>query len=189
MMNETEANEHSGPGNFPSHSFPPTIPLRPTHYTHSEFEHGMSERPNYGETSAMGNHTQNYSHGQLGLSEMYPSPPESSRRPSVFNSPTDYVSPATPVVYSPWSAPYAFPPPPPGVQGFGGQIAQGSYATTSIDGLARADMHHADVFAPRGASQSAIQHPAGYANYGTEGAHLGHGTNKTDRGHHHPILQ
>lgn len=191
MMTDIETSEPSGAGNFPTHGFSETVSLRPAQYAHAEFEHSMPERSNYGETSTIGNHEQTYNHGHLGLPEMYPSPQETSRRPSVFNSPTDYASPATPVVYSPWPSSYAFQPPPPGgVQGFGGQMAQGSYATTSIDGLPRADMHHADVFAHRSAGPSAIQHPAGgYANYATEGQHLGQGNNKSDRGHHPPTPQ
>ncbi|KAJ2982732.1 hypothetical protein NUW58_g6380 [Xylaria curta] len=200
MMPQAQVNEHAETGHFAGNAFPDSVGIRAAHYTHPGFDPELPERPNYVETPGMGNHAPNYSHGHLGLPEMYPSPQGTSRRPSVFNTPSDYGSPATPVVYSPWStstttpasAPmYGFQPQPPSVQAFGGQMAQSSsYSTPSIDGLPRQapDTHHGDIFASRSLGQNGIQHQPAYPNYVADSASLAGSNVKTEGGNHPSIL-
>ncbi|KAI1751403.1 hypothetical protein F4782DRAFT_181966 [Xylaria castorea] len=183
MMSQVQVHEHGETGHFAGNSFAENIPMCTPHYSNPGFEPELSERPNYIEASGMGTHIPNYGHSHLGLPEMYPSPQETSRRSSVFHSPAEYGSPATPVVYSPWSssntpgnAPiYGFQSQPHGVQAFGGQMAQGpSYAASSIDGLPRpgTEAHHGDIFASRSVGQGAVHHQSGYPNYVTDSASL-----------------
>ncbi|GAW21802.1 hypothetical protein ANO14919_113270 [Xylariales sp. No.14919] len=200
MMSQVQANEHGETGHFPSHGFPESVSMRAAQYSHPGFDSELSDRSNYAETPGMGNQATSYSHGHLGLPELYPSPQGTSRRSSVFNSPSEYGSPATPVAYSPWptsntpSNPslYGFPPQPSSVQAFGGQIAQGpQYTTPTIDGLPRqdADAHHGDIFAPRAVSQCVMPHQPGYPNYVTDGASLVRSSVKTEGGHHPSMPQ
>ncbi|KAF2970608.1 hypothetical protein GQX73_g2992 [Xylaria multiplex] len=200
MMPQVQSGEHGETGHFPSHGFPDNVPIRSAHYSHPGFEPELSERPSYVEAPSMGNQAPGYSHSHLGLPEMYPSPQGTSRRSSVFNSPSEYGSPATPVAYSAWptsntpSNPslYGFPPQPPTVQGFGGQISQApQYAAPSIDGLPRqtTDANHGDIFAPRTVGQCVIPHQPSYPNYVTDGASLVGPSVKTEGGHHPSITQ
>ncbi|KAI0460446.1 hypothetical protein F5B21DRAFT_8211 [Xylaria acuta] len=198
MMSQVQVNEHTETGHFAGNSFPENVPIRTSHYSHTGFEPELSERPNYVETPSMGTHAPNYGHSHLGLSEMYPSPQETSRRSSVFNSPSDYDSPATPVVYSPWSSSntlsnppiYGFQSQPPSVQAFGGQMAQGSsYTASPIDGLPRlaTEAHHGDIFASRGVGQGTMHHQSGYPNYVTDSSSLV-GPNVKTEGRHTPSI-
>ncbi|KAI0911541.1 hypothetical protein F4823DRAFT_560820 [Ustulina deusta] len=197
MMSQVQVNEHSDTGHFPGHSFPENITIRAAHYSHPEFEPELPERQNYVEAPGVGNPGPNYSHSHLGLPEIYPSPQGTSRRSSVFNSPSDYDSPATPVTYSPWptsnaqsnSSMYGFPPQTSSVQAFG-QLAQGPpYTAPPIDGLPRqaADAHHGDIFASRTVAQCAMPPQPAYPNYATNGASLV-GPNVKSEGGHHPSI-
>ncbi|KAI8628634.1 hypothetical protein F5Y19DRAFT_476181 [Xylariaceae sp. FL1651] len=199
MMPHLQAGEPSESDNFPGNTFNENVPIRETHYTHPGFDADLpSERPSYVETSSMVSHAPNYN-GHLGLPEMYPSPHGTSRRSSVFNSPPDYASPATPAMYAPWqssnapnnSSMYAFPTQASNVQApFGGQITQSpSYMAPQIDGLPRQtnDAHHGNIFASRGVSQGPLHHQQGYSNYVADaGSMVGSGT-KTE-GIPHPSV-
>ncbi|KAI0476722.1 hypothetical protein F4859DRAFT_60023 [Xylaria cf. heliscus] len=198
MMSHVQVNEHSETGHFAGNSFPANVPMRTPHYSHPGFEPELSERPNYVEAPAMGTHAPTYGHSHLGLPEMYPSPEGTSRRSSVFNSPSDYESPATPAVYSPWSgsnttnnAPiYGFHTQQHNVQAYGGQIAQASsYTALPIDSLPRpgTEAHHGDIFASGGVGQGVIHHQSCYPNYPTDTASLVGPTVKTE-GEHRPSI-
>ncbi|KAI1743701.1 hypothetical protein F4680DRAFT_354443 [Xylaria scruposa] len=178
VMHQVQVHEHGETGHFAGNSFAENMPIRTSHYPNPGFEPEVPERQNYLEAPSMGNHAPSYGHSHLGLSEMYPSPQESGRRSSAFNSPT------TPVMYPPWSssnnpgnAPmYSLQSQPHGVQAFGGQMAQDpSYTTSYLDGLPRpdAEAHHADVFASRDVGQGAIHHQSVYPNFVTDGASVG----------------
>ncbi|GAP89238.1 hypothetical protein SAMD00023353_1200400 [Rosellinia necatrix] len=196
MMPQAQAHDHSQTGNFSGTNFPDNVDMRAAHYPHPSFEHGMPERPNFVQTSDLGNHAPNYGHNHLGVHEMYSSGPATSRRPSTFSSPSEYSNAASPAVYSTWPAPntptnqpmYGFPPQLPSVQGFSGQIAQGSsYVPSSIDGLPRPDVQHGAVFASRSVGQSIMQHTSGYSNYLTEAPLVGSSI-KTESEHHHAMM-
>jgi hypothetical protein len=199
MMPQIQTSEPSDASQFQGNGFPDQLPMRTTHYTHHSFDPELpSERPSYVEVSSMANHAPNYSHSHLGLSEMYPSPHGVSRRSSVFNSPSEYGSPATPAIYSPWHPPnassnpsmYGFPPQPSMQPSFGGQMAQGSsYSGPLIDGLPRptTDARHGSISGSRGVEQSAIQHQPAYSNYVADaGSLMGPGV-KTE-GAPHPYI-
>ncbi|KAI0526502.1 hypothetical protein F5B22DRAFT_641644 [Xylaria bambusicola] len=198
MMSQVQISDHSESGQFSAHGFPQDIAIRGAQYQQPDFESELSERPNYMETHGAGNQASNYSHSHLGLPDMYPSPQGTSRRSSVFNSGSEYGSPATPVTYSPWptsSAPnntpmYGFPPQSSNVQVFG-QLSQGqSYAPPSIDGLPRqaSGAHHTDIFASRTVGHCAIQPQRGFTHYvTTDGASLLERNVKSE-GEHQPSI-
>ncbi|KAI1359529.1 hypothetical protein F5Y08DRAFT_76687 [Xylaria arbuscula] len=178
MMPQVQVSENRESGQFPDHNFSESVSLRAAPYSHPDFESELPERPNYMEAHGVGNQAQNYNPSHLGLSDMYPSPQETSRRSSAFNSGSDYQSPATPVTYSPWpatSAPhstpmYGFPPQHSNVQVFG-QLSQGqAYTAQALDGLPRqaADAHHADIFVTRAVSQCPIPAHSGFSHYVTD---------------------
>ncbi|KAI3337104.1 hypothetical protein HD806DRAFT_542819 [Xylariaceae sp. AK1471] len=200
MMPQVQPSEHSEASHFPGNSFADNVPIRTAHYSHTGFDPELSERPSYVEAPGMANHAPNYGHGHLGLPEMYTSPQGTSRRSSVFNSPSEYGSPATPAMYTPWqtsNAPstpsmYGYPPQQSSVQTFGGQMAQGpSYVVPSIDGLPRhpPDAHHGNMFASRGVGQGAVHHQPGYSNYVTDAASLVGPGVKTEGGPHPSVPQ
>ncbi|KAI0976175.1 hypothetical protein F4678DRAFT_456494 [Xylaria arbuscula] len=193
MMSQVPVNQHNETGQFQGHNFHENIPFRPAHYPHSEFESEMPDRPNFVETPVVGNQPPNYGPNQLGLPELYPSPQGTSRRSSVFNSPTEYGSPATPVGYSSWptsngpSSLYGFPPQPPNVQAFG-QLTQGPpYAAQPIDGLPRQapDPQHGDMFSSRTVGQCPVPTQTGYPSYVTESLM---GSNVKSEAGHHPSI-
>ncbi|TGJ79427.1 hypothetical protein E0Z10_g9335 [Xylaria hypoxylon] len=190
MMSQVETGEHSETSHFPGHGFPENVSIRTAHYSHPGFEPELSERPSYVEAPGIGSQVPSYSHSHLGLPDMYPSPQGTSRRSSVFNSPSDYGSPATPVAYSAWPATntpgnpslYGFAPQLPSVQAFGGQITQGpQYTGPSLDGLPRqsTDAHHGDMFPSRTVGQCVMSHQPSYPNYVADGTSV-----KTEGGHH-----
>ncbi|KAI0424053.1 hypothetical protein F5Y09DRAFT_162991 [Xylaria sp. FL1042] len=191
MMSQVQVNQHNETNHFPGHSFPENVAIRAAQYSHPDFEAELSTRQNYVEAP-------NYNHGHLGLPDMYSSPQGTSRRSSVFNSPSDYESPGTPAAYSPWptsNAPnnpsmYGFPSQPSSVQAFG-QLAQGpSYAAPPIDGLPRqaADTNHRDLFASGTVGQCAMPPQPSYPAYVTDGALVGPNV-KLEAGHHPSIHQ
>ncbi|KAI1426003.1 hypothetical protein F5Y12DRAFT_713658 [Xylaria sp. FL1777] len=197
MMSPVQVNQHGETSQYPSHSFPESVTIRAAQYPHPEFEPELSERASYVEAAGVGNQAPGYNHSHLGLPEMYSSPQGTSRRSSVFNSPSDYGSPATPVTYSPWptsSTPsnpslYGFPPQPSSVQAFG-QLAHGPpYAAPTIDGLSRqtTEAHQGDMFASRTVGQCAMPPQPPYPNYVTDGAPLV-GPNIKSEGAHHPSI-
>ncbi|KAI1355836.1 hypothetical protein F5Y01DRAFT_153687 [Xylaria sp. FL0043] len=199
MMSQVQVGQHNETNHFPGHTFTANVAIRAAQYSQPEFESELSSRQNYVESPGVGNQAPNYSHSHLGLPEMYSSPQATSRRSSVFNSPSEYGSPATPVTYSPWptsnatSNPsmYGFPPQPPSVQAFG-QLAQGpSYVSPPpMDGLPRqsADPHHGDLFASGTVGQCTMPAQPGYQGYVTDGA-LVTPNAKSDAGHHPSIHQ
>ena len=196
-MSQVQVNETGEPSQFPSHDFPESVGLRAPQYPQQDFETELTERPNYMEAHAVTNQASNYNHSHLGLPDMYPSPQGTSRRSSVFNSSSDYDSPATPVTYSPWptsntssSAPmYGFPPQSSNVQVFG-QLSQGpAYTAQPIDGLPRqaSDAHNSDIFAPRAVNQCAVPPHSGFPHYMTDGTSL-IGRNIKSEGEHHSSI-
>ncbi|KAI0448018.1 hypothetical protein F4803DRAFT_545541 [Xylaria telfairii] len=199
MMSQVQVNEHRETGHFAGNSFPEHVPMHTPQYSHHGFEPELSERTNYVEAPGIGTHAPSYSHSHIGLSEMYPSPQGTSRRSSVFNSPSEYGSPTTPVMYSPWSssntasnAPiYGFQSQQHSVQAFGGQMAQGpSYTAPSIDGaLPRpgTEVPHGDIFGSRGVGQGAMHHQSSFPGYVAENASLVGPAVKTE-GEHDPSI-
>lgn len=201
MMSQAQVNEHREAGHFAGNSFPEHVSMPTPHYPHHGFEPELSERTNYVEAAGIGTHAPSYSHNHIGLSEMYPSPQGTSRRSSVFNSPSEYGSPATPVVYSPWSSSntpsttpiYGFQSQQHSVQAFGGQMAQGpSYTAPSIDGaLPRpsTEVHHGDIFASRGVGQGTMHHQSSYPSYVADNVSLVGPHVKIEPEHHPPTPQ
>jgi hypothetical protein len=202
-MPPVQPGEHGEAGHFPGNNFTENPSIRAGHYSYPGFDHNLRpKRPAFVEAPGMTNHAPNYahSHGHLGLPEIYPSPQGTSRRSSVFNSPSEYGSPATPVMYTSWQTSntpntqsiYGYAPQLPSVQTFGGQMPQGpSYVVPSIDGLPRQppDAHHGNMFVSGSVDQSAVHHQSEYSSYVTDpGSLVGSGV-KTEGGPHPSITQ
>ncbi|KAI1149205.1 hypothetical protein F4825DRAFT_453693 [Nemania diffusa] len=195
MMPQVHANEHGETRNFPGTGFPQNANVRATQYSHPGYEHGLCEHPDYVDGSSIGNHAPNYSHGHIGLHEVYHSPHGTSRRSSAFAS-SDYESSGVvPGLYHPsWPTSntpntpsmYAFQQQLPSVPTFSGQIPPGPpYLSQQPP-----DAHHADILTPRGVNQSGIQRQSAYPDYPNEGASLlGPIHVKTERGHPTSISQ
>ncbi|KAI2637306.1 hypothetical protein GGS21DRAFT_510977 [Xylaria nigripes] len=148
IIPQIQPGDHNETGHYPN-NYTENVPIRAAYYSHSGYEHQLSsQRPNYVDAPGISNHAPpNYGgHGHLGLPDMYSSPQGSSRRSPVFNPPSEYGSPATPVVYSTWptsNAPnnpplYGFSQQQSSVPAFGAQMPQApSYPNPAMDGLSR----------------------------------------------------
>ncbi|KAI1823048.1 hypothetical protein F4861DRAFT_350321 [Xylaria intraflava] len=146
MIRPVHTSEHRETSHYSGNSFPDTVLMRQEYYAHPGYDHQLSsQRPNYAETASINGPAQNFAHGHLGLPEVYSSPQGAHRRSPVFNTSSDFGSPATSVVYPPWPTSSATTNPPmygfqqpPSVQAFGGQMAQGpSFPSPVLDGLPR----------------------------------------------------
>lgn len=199
-MSQVQANGHSESGHFSGSSFAESISFHASQPHHPGYEHGFYERSGYIEGPGIENHPPGYSHIPHGLPEMYPTPQATSTRTSVLNSPSNYESPASPVVYPHWPtsnppshpSTYSFQPQPPSVQAFGGQMTRGpSYATSAVDGILppTADVHHGDIFAPGSVGPAAIPHQPAYPNFVMERTSSVGPTVKGEGGHNPSIPQ
>ncbi|KAI0010301.1 hypothetical protein F4779DRAFT_315729 [Xylariaceae sp. FL0662B] len=153
------------------------IPVRSAHFPQPVMGPEMTaERPAFVEATSMPGQPSLHTTASLGLQTMYTSPHDSSRRSSIFASPSEYASPATPTMYPQWqtgsaapsNAPvYAFPQQaasghPPFVGQPGVEMPQNQqYLGAGFDGLPRGphDAHHGNIYRPGGVGQSSLPQP------------------------------
>ncbi|KAI5928756.1 hypothetical protein F4810DRAFT_22710 [Camillea tinctor] len=181
LLAQAQSTDQS-PNHLPGENFAGDMPVRGTQYPHQVLGSEMgTERSGYVEGPNIANQPSIHPSNNLGLHEIYTGPAEPSRRSSLFTSPSEYASPATPSLYPQWqgstapsnSSIYTFPPQtanahPPFVPQPGVSIAQSQqYIGAGFDGLQRSthDTHHGSVFRPGGVSQSPIPHQSSYPNY------------------------
>ncbi|KAK3357107.1 hypothetical protein B0T25DRAFT_147256 [Lasiosphaeria hispida] len=175
------SNSHSPVTNLQNAPFMGEIPVRGPQYPSNLIPPDLSSgQHSYVDSGnmAVGGPAPLQAHGSMHLQEMIPSPHDSSRRPSLFNSPaTEFPSPSGPGLYSGnWqqgttapgnAALYAYqqpPPQPPGafVPPQGVPLNQGTqYLSNSYHGLP----HPNDVYRGGNVGQSPVAHGSGYANY------------------------
>lgn len=181
MMPQVQPNGHGESGHFSGNSFAENIPIHASH-SHPGYNPDFYAGSSYIGGSSISHHAPSYSQGHPGLPEMYPTPQATSTRASGISSPSDYRSPATPVIYSHWPgsnppshpSTYGFQPQPPSAQAFGGQMTRDpSYVTSTVDGIPppTADVHHGDIFPSGSVGPSTTSHEAAFAFVKTEGGH------------------
>ncbi|KAI1501260.1 hypothetical protein F5X99DRAFT_207262 [Biscogniauxia marginata] len=181
LIPQTQSTDQS-PSHLPGDNFAGEMPVRGTQYSHQVLGSEIgAERPGYVEGPNIASQPSLHPSNNMGLHDIYPPQHESSRRSSMYTSPSDFASPATPSLYPQWqssaapssSSLYTFPPQtasahPPFVGQPGVPMAQNQqYMGGAFDGLARGshDAHPGNVFRPGGVSQSPIPHQSGYTNY------------------------
>ncbi|KAI1769055.1 hypothetical protein GGR53DRAFT_276414 [Hypoxylon sp. FL1150] len=177
-------------------AFVENVAVRGAHYSHPVLGSEMAaERQGFVETPNMTSQATSMHPGtSLGIHDMYTSPHDTSRRSSMFTTPSDYTSPATPTMYSTQWQTGSAAPNNPSVYAFPQQTASAhtsfvghtgvpmpqtpSYLSTSFDeGLTRAahnqhNPHHGGMLRPL--------HP-GYPGYLPHDAgHISHAGTKTE---------
>ncbi|KAI1116080.1 hypothetical protein F5Y14DRAFT_85559 [Nemania sp. NC0429] len=196
LMPQAQTYGQGGPAHYSGNSFTGNDLVHASHASHQRYNSEFHERSGYIEAPSVGSHAPSYSHG---LPELCPTPQaENSKRSSVFNSPSDYGSPATSVVYSHWQNPpshpsqYSFQPQLPSTQVFNGQMTRApSYATSTVDGLPppTTDLHHSDLFASGIVGPSVVSHPPPYhhQSFTMEGAPSAEAVPRTEAEHTHLV--
>ncbi|KAL7626399.1 hypothetical protein AAE478_003171 [Parahypoxylon ruwenzoriense] len=180
LIAQAHSTEHSPTTQMSGDAFG-DMPVRGTQYSQPVLGAEMTaERPAFVEAPSISSqaplHTTN-----LGLHDIYTNPHDSSRRSSMFTSPSEYTSPATPTMYPQWQAGstapsnpsiYTFPQPPAnGHQPFVGHTGVAmpqnhQYMGTPFDGLSRGahDAQHGNMYRPAGIGQNPLPQPS-YPNY------------------------
>jgi hypothetical protein len=188
MMPAQPSAEHSPTSHMSAGPYLTEMPVRGGSYQqqlmggelHQEQSHFVEAAPMTTQSASM--------HGPnaLPLHDMFPSPHDTSRRPSMFPPPAEYASPATPAVYpggwqsttaAPSSSPmYSYPPQQPGPQqAFVGQHGvpmphgQQFMASSNFDGLTRTnhDPSHGSMYRPTNLGHNPGQQTSVYSGYST----------------------
>ncbi|KAI1645396.1 uncharacterized protein F4817DRAFT_317894 [Daldinia loculata] len=153
LMTQSHSTEQSPTTQISGDAFVGEMPVRGTQYPQPVLGTEIgTERQTFVEAPSMPSQAPLHPSTNLGLHDMYTSPHDSSRRSSMFTTPSEYASPATPTMYQQWqtgsAAPsnpsaYTFPQQPgnahqPFVGHTGVPMAQSQqYMGASFDGLPR----------------------------------------------------
>ncbi|KAI1096550.1 hypothetical protein F5B19DRAFT_488506 [Rostrohypoxylon terebratum] len=197
LMAQTHSAEQSPTTQMPNDTFVGDMPVRGNQYSQPILNTELAaERPTFVETPTIPTQAPLHPTTNISLHDMYSSTHDSSRRSSMFTSPPEYPSPATPTIYQQWQGNstaatnpsiYAFPPQTSNThQPFVGHnavsISQNQqYLGTSFDGLPRGghDPQHGGMI-------RALPQP-GYPSYMShEPGHLTASGTKTEPLPRHP---
>ncbi|OTB06831.1 hypothetical protein M426DRAFT_9261 [Hypoxylon sp. CI-4A] len=166
LIPQTQGTEQNPPTQMSGETYVGEMPVRSSQFSQPALGSEMAaERQSFVETPNITHQTSLHPTTNIGLSEMYASPHESSRRSSMFTSPSEYASPATPNIYPQWQTGSMAPSNPP-VYAFPQQAGSShqsfvnhagvsmpqsqQYMGTSFNSLSRAsqDAQHSEMLRP-----------------------------------------
>ncbi|KAI1102248.1 hypothetical protein F4804DRAFT_273908 [Jackrogersella minutella] len=110
LMAQAHSTEQSPTTQISGDTFVGDMPVRGTQYPQPVLGSDMTtERQAFVDAPNMSNQAPIHHGTNMGLHEIYSSPHESSRRSSLFTSPSDYTNPTTPTMYQQWQTGSAAP--------------------------------------------------------------------------------
>ncbi|KAI1810324.1 hypothetical protein GGS20DRAFT_207427 [Poronia punctata] len=166
MMNRGHP-EHMETSPFTGSNMAENLSMRPGHYITSGYgSEPPPDRSPYVE-GTMAHHVSNFGHGHthgqmVTAADMYTNSQASSRRSSMFCSPSEYASPGTPSLVAPWQSVYAYSAQSPSPQ-FATHMTPGHPSSGSMSGMPvqAGSANHSNMYS------TVATHP--YPIYQTEG--------------------
>ncbi|KAI8964118.1 hypothetical protein F5Y11DRAFT_364433 [Daldinia sp. FL1419] len=110
LMAQPHSTEQSPTTQISNDTFVGEMPVRGTQYSQPVMSTEIGpDRQTFVEAPSMPSQAPLHPSTNLGLHDMYTSPHDSSRRSSMFTTPSEYTSPATPTMYQQWQTGSAAP--------------------------------------------------------------------------------